>query len=220
MNALSIIESCAVILASLVAIGGIAAWRRELIAQKRSDLSEEVLASFFQIQEVLMTIRSPFGYQGEGKSRKKFESETPEQSELLDKAYVIIERFNYNREHFAKLNALRYRVRAVLGNTYLEVFNKLDHIVRQIHLSSHQLAYIWKEMDRTFRRSAEPDQKLKQDLMKWQDVFYGGGNEESPLTIEINQLVKDADTAFSRHLLHRRNLLSYLIKKDHARTKL
>lgn len=50
---------------------GISAWRREYVGKRRIELAESVLALFYEAEEAVKAIRSPFAYSGEGKSRIK-----------------------------------------------------------------------------------------------------------------------------------------------------
>jgi len=110
-----IAQSASVILASLFAIYGIDAWRREFIGKRRMELAEEVLALFYQARDVIRAIRSPFGYVGEGGTRKTASDERPEDKEALDQAFVLVERYNRNIEPFSRIHALRYRFMVQLG---------------------------------------------------------------------------------------------------------
>lgn len=207
---MSALESISVIIASLVAIAGISSWRKQIQVQKESDLAEEVLTAFFEIRDAICAIRSPLGFEGEGKSRKRAENETEQQSEVMDKAFVIIERYQKYIEKFAKLNGQRYRVRSLFGGDYLGPFQKMDHIVNQIMVSSHQLRMIWEQMERRTRSGRDIDQKRNEDLQKWEDVFYGGASPDSPVTKETNEMVAEAERLLSRHMVTRSRLTRML----------
>ena len=89
---LEILASLAIILASGVAIYGISSWRREMMGKRKYELTEEVLALFYEAREKISAIRSIHGNVEEGKSRKPNPKETPEEQKALNDAYVIFER--------------------------------------------------------------------------------------------------------------------------------
>jgi hypothetical protein len=97
---IDIAQSLSVIVASAVAIYGIDAWRRQFVGRRRIELAEETLALFYQARDIIRAIRSPFGWSGEGQTRKRAPNERPEDKEALDRAYVLIERYNKNIEIF------------------------------------------------------------------------------------------------------------------------
>ena len=109
METANFLESISIILAAWAVIIGISAWRREFIGKRRIELAEDTLTLFYQTIDVIDAIRNPFAYADEGTTRKQSEKETPEEKEIYDKAFVVIERFNKNIELFNKLHALRYR---------------------------------------------------------------------------------------------------------------
>src|SRR5689334_4912630 len=95
-----IAKNASLILAVFFAIYGIDAWRREFIGKRRMELAEEVLALFYQARDIIEEIRSPFGYGGEGSTRKPSPNERPEDKDALDHAYSLVERYNKHIETF------------------------------------------------------------------------------------------------------------------------
>lgn len=138
-------------LAALVAIYGIDAWRRELRGKKQVELAEEVLALFYEAKDVISAIRSVVGYMGEGKTRKRGPNEKPEDSEALDSAYVVFERYQGRQELFNRIHALRYRFRVHFGDEAAAPFEELSRIVNKLLTASHMLGVLW-----TMRRPSDP----------------------------------------------------------------
>jgi hypothetical protein len=96
-SALQIIQAVSLTVAAWTAVYGINAWRREFVGKKRIDLAEEVLARFYEASDVIRIIRSPLGYVGEGSTRQAGENESPEAKQILDRAYVVFERYEKYR---------------------------------------------------------------------------------------------------------------------------
>ncbi len=102
------LKDLSIIVASCVAIYGIGSWRREYVGKKQAELAEEVLCLFYEARDAVQHIRNPFSHSNEGSSRKADESETPEQKEAYDRAYVLIERFNTHIELFNLIKCIRF----------------------------------------------------------------------------------------------------------------
>jgi hypothetical protein len=69
-NIFDILESVSIIIAAIVAIKGIDSWRRELRGSKEVELSEQVLALFYECRDNIRFIRNPFSHSDEGSTRK------------------------------------------------------------------------------------------------------------------------------------------------------
>ena len=128
-DAIHIIQSCAVIGASFVAIYGINAWRVEFVGKRRIELAEEVLVLFYQARDAIASMRNPMGYIGEGETRKPGPNETSEQKDDLNQAFVLIERYNKHIDAFSRLHALRYRFILQFGADASKPFDDLNRLV-------------------------------------------------------------------------------------------
>jgi len=134
------LQTVAVVIASLVAIWGVNAWRREYTGKRNIDLAEEVLALFYQARDAIRGIRSPFGHSGEGFTREASEDETPEEKRTRDSAYVPFERYERHQEMFGRLGALRYRFAARFGKEYRRPFDDIERVINQILLNANRKA--------------------------------------------------------------------------------
>lgn len=140
----AILESIAVIAASAAAIWGITAWRREHVGRKRIDTAEEILEGFYEARDHIAHIRSPAGFVGEGGTRKPAEGETAEDKELLDRAYVPIERYRRYSDEFARLRRLRYRARAYWGDAGEAPFVSMEAVVGRLLTAADSVGYYWR----------------------------------------------------------------------------
>jgi len=182
-----IAQSASIILASLFAVYGIDAWRREFIGKRRMELAEEVLALFYQARDILQAIRSPFGYVGEGATRKASDTERPEDKDALDHAFVLIERYNKHIDTFSRIHALRYRFMAQLGSDAATPFNDLNGVVNELILASRQMARLSTRPDRSFRTEADIE-KHQREMEKVDAVFYSG-SENDPIEPRVEAIV-------------------------------
>lgn len=185
-------QSVSVILASLFAIYGFDAWRREHVGKRRIELAEEVLALFYQSQDVIESIRSSVGFGGEGSSRKPGPNERPEHKEALDQAYVLIERYNQHTELFARIHSLRYRVRAQLGNEAAVPFDSLNHIINELILSAHRMARLSTLPERPVR-AQEPEEKLHNQLIEVYKIYYSTGGDDDPIAPRVQNAVAEIE---------------------------
>jgi hypothetical protein len=112
---LEVLSSLSVITASCVGVWGIIKWRKEIRFKRRHKLAEFILANAYEAVDIIQIIRFPASKKEEGKSRKPQESETPQQTEILNGLYVIKERYLENIECFKKLFSIRYNIKAVMN---------------------------------------------------------------------------------------------------------
>ena len=112
------------------------------------ELAEDVLALFYEACDVVTAIRSPLGYSGEGRTRNARAGETPEQKEVLDRAYVPIERYLAREELFSTLRAKRYRFMAYFGKDKVTPFTNLDATTRRIIVAARSMARLGMELAR------------------------------------------------------------------------
>ena len=181
----SLITCIAMFLASVVAIYGITAWRREFRGKRQIELAEEVLSLFYQAREVIEAIRSPLGFSGEGSTRKQDENETPKQSAALDMAYVAIERYERRREMFSKLQSLRYRFMAQIGKEEAEPFEEIREVLNRIFGASRRLANLWVRREHAVRERQLED--LDKQIQRYEAIFWFGGEDD-----EIRERVEKA----------------------------
>lgn len=187
-----LIQSGAVIIASIVAIYGITAWRVEFVGKRRIELAEEVLAHFYQARDIINSIRSSFGYEGEGKTRKSGLNESPKDKDALDQAYVLIERYNRHAELFSRLHALRYRFMAQFGPDASTPFDDLNKIINELLLSAKRKARLstvpeWK------LRSEAALEKHHEEWLENERVYYSE-EQNDPITPRLVKIISDIES--------------------------
>lgn len=193
MEFISILRDISIVIASLTAIYGIGSWRREYRGKKQAELAEDVLSLFYEAQDAIRHIRSPFGYGGEGSSRKANEHESPEEKAVLDNAYVVFERHNSYKELFSKIHALRYRFMAQFGVEAAQPFDDLRKIVNEIFVSARRLSRLWGKQYRSFH-TKEQEKKYHESIQKHEAIFWKGLPEEDPISPRLNQCIADIET--------------------------
>jgi len=191
-------QNVSVIVAALVAIFGIDAWRREYVGKRRMELAEEVLALFYQARDVIRSVRSPVGFSGEGETRKAGADESPEKKEALDRAYVVIERYNRHLDLFARLHALRYRFMAQVGKADSKPFDDLNQVLSEIFLAARRLGRDWSREDRHF--ISEADRITFYKKIRESEAVFWSGEESDPIEPRVEALVTQIELTCQRIL--------------------
>lgn len=180
----NLIQCICVVIASITAIFGITSWRREAKWKRKYELAEEVLSLFYECKEKISMIRSPAGYVGEGKTRKRDENELSEESEILDEAYVFFERYEKEKEPFIKLYTLKFRFIAVFGKDANEPFDEIKKIINEILFAANRLGHrYWKDQGRKKFTEAQFEKHLEQ-MEKYEAIVWSSYEND-----EFNQKV-------------------------------
>jgi hypothetical protein len=194
------IQSIAVIVASVVAIKGIGSWKREKKWTKKYELAEEVLTLFYEAEEAIKSIRSPLVWSNEGKSRKRNVNESKEESELLDNAYVVYERYEKEKHIFNKLRSLKYRFKAIYREDKIRSFEELNLILNEILLSSNDLGKnYWPRQGRVDMTEPEFKRHL-QEMHEKEDMIWAAG-DENKMTKRINKTIKEIEAICSEIII-------------------
>jgi hypothetical protein len=181
------LQSISILGAAWVALYGIDAWRREHIGKRRMELAEEVLALFYQARDAIASIRSSFGYSGEGESRKPGPQETEEQKAALDRAYVLIERYNRHTELFSRLHSMRYRFMAQFGTEAAEPFLAIVRIVNEMLLSAQRLARLTSVAEWSLQTDEAQELHGKR-IMEVYRTYYEGFDDD-PIAPRVEEAV-------------------------------
>jgi hypothetical protein len=193
MTVADILESISLIIAAWTVIIGVNAWRHEFIGKRRIELAEEVLALFYEARDVISYIRSPFGFVGEGGSRKSSESESPEEKQFYDRAYVVVERYNKNKELFNKIYSMRYRFMAQFGKEASVPFDDLRKIVNDIFISSQMLADYWKDQGRRTWKTEAEFKKHLEEKREYEAVFWEMSADRDPITPRVSAVISNIE---------------------------
>jgi hypothetical protein len=188
----AILQNIAVLIASLVAIFGIDAWRREHVGKRQMELAEDVLALFYQARDIIHVVRNPLGWGGEGSSRKAAPTESPEEKAALDQAYVVVERYEKHIETFSKLQTLRYRFMAQVGLEKSKPFDDLNMVIRDIMLAARRLGRYWRKGD-DGHRTEEQRKRHFEDIRKAEAIFWEGSEDPDPIQVRVESLIKEIE---------------------------
>ena len=167
-----ILQNISIIVACLTAVYGIVSWRKEHIGKRRIDLAEEVLCSVYEIKDVMRNIRSPFGYVGEGSTRKRASHESSEEGQILDNAYVVYERYDKHKDVFSNFHKLKYRYMANFGKKAEDPFKIVHAAVSEIFVAARMLGTVYWQHQGRRPMSEEQLSKHLEEMHKNERVFW------------------------------------------------
>lgn len=189
-----VITAISVAIAAIAFVAGVNAWKREFIGKRRIELVENVLALFYEAQDAIREIRNPFSFSGEGTTRKRSEHEREEETQLLDQAYVVFERYQKREKLFAELRSMKYRVMATFGSKAGEPFDELNMVLNEIFSSARILGtYYWKRQGRTQMSEEEFKRHLEQ-MNKHEAIFWFMGEEKDEITPRVQRAVEKIES--------------------------
>jgi hypothetical protein len=189
MQAVELTSHIAVIVASLVAILGVSAWRREFKGKRDMELAEDVLCLFYRAERAIEAIRFPIGYSFEGQVRPTEPNETPEQKEARDRAYGVIKRIQDHTEVFDQLYTLRFRFMARFGRDKAKPFDGMKHIISMISVSAQNLARLWADQ---IRRGGDLPQSTVEQIKKHEEVIWSMG-EADQIESDVKRIAEEIE---------------------------
>jgi len=182
----TIAQAVAVISACWAIISGVGAWKREFIGKRKIELAEETLATFFEIKDAIAFIRNPWSSGTEGSTRKKAPGETEDEAKLLDRGYIVFERYESKKEIFVRFNTLKYKFMAVFGTATESIFQDTNKTLNSIFVSANMLAtHYWQRQGRV-KMEADEFQRHLDEMHKHEGIFWDRYSENDEVR---NQLV-------------------------------
>lgn len=191
---ITLAQAGAVILACWAIISGIGAWKREFIGKRQIELAEQVLAKFFEGKDAIAMIRSPFSRSDEGSTRKRSEHESSETSELLDRGYIVFERYSMKETVFSEFNTLKYRFMASFGADAEQIFIDANAVLNSIFVSAQMLGTCyWQRQGRVPMEPEECQQHLK-ELRHHQQIFWDHGTDDDEVRKKLAVIQQRLDS--------------------------
>lgn len=200
-DVVDIVESCAVIIAAVVAVVGIDAWRREHVGKRRIELAEEVLAMFYEVRMLVDAIRSRYIHAGEGATRQAVGTETPDEKRRRDLANVVNERFERHRPKFAKLSSARFRFMAVFGADKVSLFERFDLCIAGLLSSASTLEGLLTLDEIGLLPSDYAPGELEKMLIDARRAFYGSGDENDKFSTRLDSLIRDVEAVCRKEIV-------------------
>lgn len=184
----SIAQAVAIMAACWAIISGVGAWKREFIGKRRIELAEQVLAKFFEVKDAIAFIRNPWARSDEGKTRERSQSEGQQESNLLDRGYIVVERYQQKEGVFSEFNTLKYRCMAAFGSKTEAIFVDTNRLLNSIFVSARMLArHYWPRQGRV---PMAPDefQKHLDDMHRHEGIFWDTGAEDDEIRRSLQKI--------------------------------
>lgn len=195
-----------VVIAAASFVYGVSAWRREFLGKRQIELAEDVLSLAYEIEEVIRYIRSPFSNISEGHTRQRQDYESEEETELLNRAYVVFERYSSHEEKFAKFRSMKFRFKATFGRTSAEPFEEIDKVIKEIFASAHILgSHYWPRQGRVQMQQDE-FQKHLDEMHHHEAVYWYQGDERDEIGPRVSNAIQRIEEEVQRANFRRESL--------------
>jgi hypothetical protein len=146
------------------------------------------LAVFFEIKDAIAFIRNPWSSGEEGKSRNRATYETEAESQLLDRGYIVFERYESKKEIFIRFNTLKYKFMAVFGPETENLFKDANQTLNSIFTSANMLAtHYWQRQGRV-KMEADEFQKHLEEMDKHEGIFWDRYNENDEVRNQLTEI--------------------------------
>lgn len=194
MNDLATIaQAVAIISACWAIISGVGAWKREFIGKRKIELAEETLATFFEIKDAIAFIRNPWSSGSEGSTRKRGPHETEEEARLLDRGYIVFERYESKKDIFVRFNTLKYKFMAVFGTETENIFQNTNKTLNLIFTSANMLAtYYWQRQGRV-KMGPDEFQKHLDEMHRHESIFWDRYNEDDEIRNQLDAIQEELE---------------------------
>ena len=186
---LEIINTIAIIIASIVAICGISAWRKEFQGKRNIELAEDVLCLYYQAERAIKAIRIPISYSTEEEGREQQDRETTAQRRARDQAHVVFKRIREHGQIFDELYKLRFNFMARFGRETAEPFDKLKGIIDEIWISGQQLAILW-----AHRYAGCKVSEATENQIEHHENIIWSLKKDDPLADRLKQVINDIES--------------------------
>jgi len=152
--------------------------------KRHQDLAEEVLVGFYEVHDLMMAVRSPGGYESEGKSRKRDPGENEDVAREKDTYFAILERFDARREPVAKLMSRQYRMVAWFGEEAAVPFKTLHEAIVNVTVSAQMLVRCAGDGGRRANTTS---------WTKWEEAIWWGLGDPDPVATKIDKAIEDIE---------------------------
>jgi len=207
-----LVGNIGVIGASIAAIRGVSAWRREFKGKRDTELAEDVLCLFYRAERAIGAVRCRGSYSSEGQGRVPEPNETPEQENARNQAHVVFKRIQNHGEIFDQLYALRFRFMARFGREKAKPFDEMKNVVDEIWVSAGCLAQLWAVR---LHRGDDTSPGTEQQIEKHEAVIWSRGPEDQ-IRLRVADIIREIEVACRPIIEGRASWFSWLWGKAFA----
>jgi len=207
MENISFLRDLSLLIGIWVAIYGIDSWRREHKGKREIELTEDVLALFYEARDIIKYMRHPFSSAGECADVEKLPDETENQWQARKNASVVFKRYNERKDLFNRIYAMRYRFMAQIGPAEAQPFEDLNKIVKEILVAARVLAQLW---PRNYFRTEEQYEQHRKRVEKHEAVFWQGTLDEDPIDPRLDSIVAEIEKTCRKIITGKGTLHAFL----------
>lgn len=190
-----ILQSTSVVLASYAVIAGINAWRREFVGKRRIELAEETLEAFFAIRDAIAFIRDPWSKAEEGTTRRRAGFESEAETELLNRAYIVYERYQAKKDVFSRFATIKYRFMAAFGKETEDIFIRTQKTLNRIFIAAGKLGrHYWQRQGRVQMSDEEFEEHLD-EMHREEEIFWDHDKQNDEIRASLNGILADLEKA-------------------------
>jgi hypothetical protein len=161
------------VIATIVGVRSMNAWRWQLVGQKRLEIAEAVLVKAEAALDAIREMRNPLQFKGEGESRKAAPDEDQNTKRNKDRYFVAIERYQPHVDVWRDLDALDIKCRVHFnGRTNLPL-RAIINAPTKIAIACRELMDIADSGDRR-------DPETRARMREAQAVVTDHGTREAP----------------------------------------
>lgn len=174
----------------IVAIWGMRSWYREYTYKKKSELAEEILCLFYQMQESISWIRHPAALDFEIDEIKKQTNRATCKGEAAPFYYLVAKlRIQEKKELIASFSALKYVAKAKLDKKLAPCFENIVRLINTISINSLHLFNDGNNMSVATRE-------------KMENVIWEGHSlcKEKDMTSEIEENIKQVEKICEKYI--------------------
>jgi len=208
----TIVQAAAIVSACWAIISGVGAWKREFVGKRRIELAEQVLAKFFEVKDSIAFIRNPFSHHGEGNTRERGKDETSKDSDLLDRGYIVVERYQKREPVFSEFNTLKYRCMASFGPETEAIFGTINKALNSIFHSARILTRLyWRDLP--YVSGGERYQRHLEEMHRFEKILWDTGAEDDEIRLELQEAQKKLEAVTAPCFEEPISLYTFLTKR-------
>lgn len=184
-----LIQNVIAVTALVFAIRGVRNWSRERRDLRRAELAEKTLVAAYRAKDAIQFVRSPFGWGGEGATRKRSGNETADQTQALDSAFAPIERLNKASDIFEEVQSLRYNIGAAFSLAAARPLSVFLEVRAEIIAASNS------KMREATRTGPMSDAAIAH-MEKTDAVIWEGYGEDEKIVPRLEQAIAELEKSF------------------------
>jgi len=189
-----ILVALAAIIAAIVAIKGLKAWRNQLRGVNEYKLSEEILEKTYKLEDAIRSARNPWMSAGEisqrAREEKITETETPQERDARNEAYALWKRTEPMFEAISELKLSKFKAKALWGK---EAIADINSIIYKAHkLRNAQDIY--------YRIKTSHSNKGQDLLDKYFKIIYEMPEGKDDFWKDIESIIQKIENRFRKYL--------------------